>query len=125
MSATIVLRNLTTVPGRKILEALRDYGGYIVDDIGSATEGAAFCAEHNVNNEMLKHYGWDMRYSSSARGGISLPAINATNNASTLYWDLVAVFQALSIVVNNSPDSIGGGGKPRVSPAPPLCPLAS
>lgn len=50
-SAARILRNLTTVPGRKILEALRDYGGYIVDDIGSATEGAALCAEHAVNAE--------------------------------------------------------------------------
>lgn len=120
VSAKQLQRNVSTVPGRKLLAALRDYGGYIVDDIGSAREGAAFCAEHDVIAEVKRHYGWDIRYSDAA--GNALPAINATNNASAFYWDLVAIFRALSIVVNNRPQSIGGGGHSRVPPPPPLCP---
>ena len=119
-SATRLYHNMTTVPGRKLLVALRDYGGYIVDDIGSAREGAAFCAEHSVIAEVQSHYGWDIRYSDAA--GNALPAINATNNASNFYWDLVAIFRALSIVVNNGPDAVGGGGWPQAPTPAPLCP---
>jgi hypothetical protein len=38
-----------------------------------------------------------------------------------LYDDLLRVFQALHIVTNNGPESVGGGGTPRKPPAPPLC----
>ena len=34
--------------------------------------------------------------------------------------DMDKIFLNLHIVVNNSPESIGGGGKPRVPLAPPL-----
>jgi hypothetical protein len=37
------------------------------------------------------------------------------------YEDLVEIFQALEIVVNNGPGRVGGGGKPRQPPLPPLC----
>ena len=61
-AAELLGKNVTSAPGRKILAALRDFGGYIVDDIGSANEGAALCAEHAVSAEMLAVYGWDWRY---------------------------------------------------------------
>ena len=57
--ARSLLPLLKTVPGRKIMEALRDYGGYLVDD--TASPSAAFCAEHSVNAEVLAEYGWDIR----------------------------------------------------------------
>ena len=117
--AARVAQNLTTVPGKKILAAMRDYGAYVVDDIGASAEGAAFCAEHDVIGEVLTKFGWDIRYADDA--GNALPAINATNNASVLYRDLLSIFQAISNVVNSGPDSIGGGGRPLVPLAPPLC----
>jgi len=102
---------LTTTPGKKILQALTLFGGYIVDDTGSQEGGGAFCAEHAVNEEMEREYGFSI--------SISNPL--TPSQGSGLYNDLVAIFQALSVVVNNSPYSIGGGGSPLAPLAPPLC----
>ena len=41
---------------------------------------------------------------------------------SPLYGDLLRVFQALHIVINNGPESVGGGGTPRRPPAAPRLP---
>lgn len=62
--AAKLLPSLGTIPGRKILSALRDHGGYLVDD--TASNNAAFCAEHELNAEVIEHYGWDIRCSESA-----------------------------------------------------------
>ena len=43
--------NMSTVVGRKIKEALVDYGAYIVDDTGGGNS-AAICMEADVNSEM-------------------------------------------------------------------------
>ena len=36
--------------------------------------------------------------------------------------DMDRIFMNLHVVVNNSAESIGGGGKPRQPPAPPIVP---
>ena len=36
------------------------------------------------------------------------------------YNDFMKLFQALYIVDNNTPNSVGGGGTPRVELAPPI-----
>ena len=120
-AAATLLPKMRSVPAAKILAALRDYGGYLVDDTaGPAPAGsAAFCAEHAVNSEVLAAYGWDIRCSES--NGTYLSGVSAKSNASVFYWDLVAIFQSLSVVVNNQPGSVGGGGAPRRPPPPPIC----
>lgn len=112
---------MRSVPAAKILAALRDYGGYLVDDTaGPSPQGsAAFCAEHTVNAEVLATYGWDIRCSES--NGTYLSGISASSNASEFYWDLVSIFRSLSVVVNNCASSVGGGGTPRCEPPPPIC----
>ena len=119
--AAELLPKLRTGPGRKILGAVRDYGAYLVDDTaGPAPNGsAAFCAEAAVNAEVLAQFGWDIRCSESS--GQFLSGISASSNASAFYWDLVRIFQALSVVTNNAPASVGGGGAPVVPLAPPIC----
>eukprot|EP01116_Phalansterium_solitarium_P011507 TRINITY_DN27212_c0_g1_i1.p1 TRINITY_DN27212_c0_g1~~TRINITY_DN27212_c0_g1_i1.p1 ORF type:complete len:379 (-),score=65.41 TRINITY_DN27212_c0_g1_i1:89-1183(-) len=97
----------TTVPGSKIKQALVDFGGYIVDD--TACDTAAICMDYRVTAELEAVYG------------IGVDISNPTRPGSPFYDDLVAVFQALSVVSNNGPNSIGGGGTPRVSMAPPIC----
>eukprot|EP00054_Salpingoeca_dolichothecata_P019611 m.122193 g.122193 ORF g.122193 m.122193 type:complete len:354 (-) comp23316_c0_seq1:70-1131(-) len=92
--------NISTTPGQKILRALTDYGGYLVDD--TAWDAGAVCTEHGVTDE-LQH------------------AYNLTFNSDPLRADLVSIFRALSIVTNNSPTTIGGGGTPRAPFAPPFC----
>ena len=100
-----------TVPGAKILAALTDYGGYLVDDTGSRQGGGAFCAESGVNGEVEREYGYSIR--------IEKPLTPAQGGA--LFSDLVAIFKALHVVDNNGPGSVGGGGAGRQPPAPPIC----
>ena len=37
------------------------------------------------------------------------------------FEDLLAIFRALHIVVNNGIGRVGGGGTPRRPPPPPFC----
>ena len=107
--APALLARLTTVPAKRIAQALVDYGGYIVDDTGSQEGGGAVCAESGVNAELEREFGFSWRIENPLKPG------------NALYADLVSVFQSLSVVVNNGPDSIGGGGTPRRPPPPPIC----
>jgi hypothetical protein len=109
--APSVRAGLTTLPGKKILDALVDFGGYIVDDTGSQEGGGAICMEHGVNAEVQSAYGYSI--------AIENP-LKPTQGAA-LYNDLVAVFRALSVVANNGPATVGGGGTPRQPPPPPIC----
>jgi hypothetical protein len=53
--------------------------------------------------------------------GFSVDISHPLTAPSPFYYDLVAIFQALHVVTNNAPGSIGGGGKPIGPIAPPLC----
>ena len=106
------VRTLTPV-GSKIKKALTDYGCYLVDDTG-AGNSAAICMEADVNLEMREAFGYAMTYPH----GVS-PA--ASDPGGALYCDLLAIFRALHVVVNNRPTSIGGGGMPRQPAKPPIC----
>ena len=116
-ASSMLMSAIKTAPAKKILQALTTYGGYLVDDTASNT--AAFCAEHSVNAEMLHHYGWDIRCSESS--GAFLNGVSATSNASSFYHDLVQIFKSLHVVVNNDVSRVGGGGKPTAPLAPPIC----
>lgn len=103
--------NITTAVGLKILDALVDYGGYIVDDTGSENGGGAICMEHGVNDEVMAAYNVS----------IAITDPLTPKQGPTLYWDLVNIFRTLSVVVNNGPGNVGGGGTPRQPPPPPIC----
>ena len=109
--APTVFTQLVTIPGRRILQALTDYGGYIVDDTGSQVGGGALCAERQVSVELEAEYGFSWFIEKPLTSSQGIP----------LYNDLVAIFRALSIVVNNDAEHIGGGGIPRQPPPPPIC----
>jgi hypothetical protein len=113
-AAPRVAAALQTIPGKRILEALTDYGAYIVDDTGSKVGGGALCAERQVSDELLSEYGFSWF--------IENP-LTATNKGAPLYDDLLAIYRALSVVINNGPATIGGGGSPRRPAPPPICPL--
>ena len=118
-AASRIESNLTTTPARRILHALRDYGGYLVDDPDGPA--ACFCAEKAVIDELKREYGWDLSISNSA-GNWTL-GVRPTNSGHAFYWDLIQVFRELHVVINNGPDSVGGGGSSRRAPwAPPICP---
>jgi hypothetical protein len=90
-----------TIPGRILAQAFRDYGAYIVDD--TAWDVYAIVTEWGpdgrVADEFEKKWGFSMKQSSKQNP-----------------WsrDMDRIFMNLHIVVNNSPESIGGGGKPGV-----------
>jgi len=105
--------NISTTIGGKIKQALIDFGAYIVDDTGAGNM-AAICMEAPVNAEMRAAYGYAMTYPHGVSAADNDPG-------KMLYEDLLHIFQALHVVANNGPDSIGGGGTPRVPAKPPIC----
>lgn len=92
---------LQTRPGKKLFHALQDYGAYVVDDAGWDIHSLA--VEKGVVEEFHDAYGYDFV---------------STNG--DFYEDSMKLFQALHVVHNNSPKSIGGGGKRRAPLAPPI-----
>ncbi|WAL62607.1 hypothetical protein [Thermocoleostomius sinensis] len=96
--------NLQTPAGRKLFHALQDYGGYHVDVTGWNCYGIAI--EKGAEEEFKQAYGYDF--------------LADTQTNLPFYEDLMKLFQSLSIVINNAPDNVGGGGTLRTSLAPPF-----
>ena len=92
---------LGTPAGKKLFDALQDYGAYIVED--SHEDAHYFALEKGVTDEFREKYGYDFN-----------------GKSGKFYNDFMKLFQALYIVDNNSPNSVGGGGTPRVELAPPI-----
>jgi hypothetical protein len=67
-----------------------------------------FAVEAGVQDEFAAAYGYPMHTSGTGAGA-------------AWYADVMAVFAALSVVDNNGPGSVGGGGVPRQPLAPPFC----
>jgi len=97
---------LKTQPGKKLLFALKNYGGYICDN--TVANRGTLGTEHGVTEEFESTYGY---------------SFNAQPKGSTSQWynDLLLLFQSLHIVINNSNRTIGGGGIPLQPPSPPFC----
>ena len=80
---------------------MQNYGAYVVED--SSWDAHYFAVEKGVPEEFRHKYGYKFR----TRSG-------------KFYDDFMKLFQALYIVDNNSANSIGGGGTPRVELTPPI-----
>lgn len=76
---------------RRIAQALKDYGGYVVDN--TAWDVHALSVEHTVNSEFR-------------------------NAGTAFHSQLMGVFSNLHAITNNTATSVGGGGTPRVPLAP-------
>ncbi len=100
---------LSTVPGKIIAQAFIDYGGYIVDDAAWDVFKIPFelGPEGNVEDEFRALYGFDFDQKS-----LSHP----------FSQDITTIFTHLFVIDNNGPDSIGGGGEPRIPLAPDFLP---
>lgn len=92
---------LETPAGKKLFDAMQNYGAYVVDD--SDGDAHYLAVEKGVLEEFRYKYGYDFE----SRSG-------------KFYEDFMKLFQALYIVDNNTPNSIGGGGVPRTELAPPI-----
>lgn len=106
-NVTEAMLGLTTRPGKKLFHALQDYGGYQVDITGR--DNYAIAVEQGVEYEFQATYG----YKFSA----------GVHSKNPFYKDFMKLFQALNIVTNNSPNSVGGGGTRRAPLAPPFADL--
>lgn len=101
--------NLQTEPAMRLAKAFQDYGAYLVDD--TAWDVFAIVTEWGprgrVKDEFERAWGFPM-----VSRSLDTP------------WaqDMQTLFANLHVVVNNGPESIGGGGTPRVPLAEPLEP---
>ena len=89
----------------KLLQALSQYGGYLVDD--TAWNSSSICTEHGVADEFKTAYGFDFTV--------------ASDNNSEWYLDLLSLFRALYVVANSDEKHVGGGGSPIAPVAPQFC----
>jgi hypothetical protein len=98
-----------TVPGRRLAEAFRDYGAYVVDD--TAWDVYALVTE----------WGPDGRVKDEFEEAWGFP-IDPNSKDTPWSRDMDRIFLNLHVVVNNTKESIGGGGEPRKPLAPPISP---
>ncbi|MBR8836676.1 MAG: hypothetical protein DSM106950_22335 [Stigonema ocellatum SAG 48.90 = DSM 106950] len=100
-SVTAASLSLQTFAAKKLFDALQNYGAYVVDDAG--WDAHYLAVEKGVTEEFHKTFGY-----------------NFEGGSGQFYEDFMKLFQALHIVDNNGPNSVGGGGQPRVALAPPI-----
>lgn len=100
--------NVTTVPAQKLLFALQNYGGYLSAD--TFVSRGTLNTEHGVTDEFQATYGYSFDSGPIGPGA-------------TWYADMLALFQSLHVVINNSNRTVGGGGTPLQPPPPPICPI--
>ena len=99
---------ITSEVGKKLFFTLQNYGCYITDD--SNWNAYCICAEVGVREEVIQKYGepYDMKGYENAYAK-----------------EFVSMVSSLAIVVNNSADSIGGGGTPMQPLLPEIYPVQS
>jgi hypothetical protein len=98
--ATAERLGVRSAAGRKIVAALRDYGGYVVDD--SSLDAVDLCVEHGAAADVVRRTGHALEAD---------PALQA---------DMARIVAALAVVDDNGPASVGGHGARRAPWAPPL-----
>lgn len=109
-STSITSLGLETTPAKQLAWTLQNYGAYIVDD--TYAPGFDISAEDGPDgskrDEFRRDWGFDM---------------NQKVQGNTAWVrDIQRLMRALSVVDNNSPTSIGGGGTPRQPLAPAIAP---
>jgi len=109
-SRSIASLGLESEPGRQLAWTLQNYGAYIVDSTGGP--GFALSAEDGPDGSFEKQFKADFGYNLAQRVRDSNP------------WarDMRRIVEALHVVNNNTPSSIGGGGTPRQPLAPAIKP---
>jgi hypothetical protein len=101
--------DLVSPPAIKIFTALQDYGAYVVAD--SAWNSTSIAMQAGVDEEFEQLFGF--KFSQTDRR-CQQP------KGCAFLQEMWRIFAQLHVVDNNFKTSIGGGGLPRVPPAPPL-----
>lgn len=97
---------LETEPARQLAWTLQNYGGYVVDDSWGAQFG--FATETGPDGSFVDQFQSDYGYAFSQRIIGNTPWMR----------DVQRLVEALYVVDNNGPGSIGGGGTPLQPLAP-------
>lgn len=105
----ITALGLSSEPVIKLFHALQDYGAYVVAD--SAWNSTSIAMQKGVELEFEEIYGFPFEQNDHT---CIKPAV------CLFLSDLWKVYEKLHVVDNNLNSSIGGGGDPRVTRAPPL-----
>ena len=100
-SVNIHALGLKTAPAKKLAWGLQTYEAYVVDDTTSDSD--ALDAHAGLRAQFQRAYGVSM---------------DATSGP--WYDDMMALFAALSVVDNNGPTSVSGGGTPLQQLAPSI-----
>jgi hypothetical protein len=109
-SVTIASLHLVTSPAAMIAWTLQNYGAYLVDD--TAWSAASLCVENGPAGSLRKQFESDWGFT-----------LDTDGTTSPFAKDMAILLGALSVVDDNSPSSIGGGGTPLQPPALPLQPV--
>jgi hypothetical protein len=107
-SVNINALGLESDPGKQLAWTLQNYGIYIVDSTGGPAY--AFSAENGPDGNMRTQFQTDYGY----------PLEQRINSNTAWSRDVQRLITALSVVNNNTPTSIGGGGTPLQPLAPPI-----
>lgn len=99
---------LRSAPGKKLAWTLRNYGAYVVDD--TSAPGFGFATEKGPAGSFTAQFRADYGTSFAARA----------NDHTRWEHDIKAIVSHLSVVANNGPKRIGGGGTPLQPLAPHL-----
>ncbi len=107
---SIASLSLESEPGRQLAWTLQNYGAYIVDSTGGP--GFALSAEDGPDGSFTRQFQADY--------GVAFEQRVRDNSA----WarDVRRLVEALHVINNNSPSTIGGGGQPRQPLAPAIHP---
>jgi hypothetical protein len=97
-TVNIASLGLETEPAKQLAWTLQNYGAYIVDDTWGPS--FAFNAENGPDGSKRTEFKADYGYDFEQR----------VNNNSPWSRDIQRLVKALSVINNNSPTSIGGGG---------------
>jgi hypothetical protein len=110
VSRSLASLNLETAPAKQLAWTLQNYGAYIVDDTYAA--GFALNTEEGPDGSVRTQFKGDW--------GFDMQQKMAVQRSSAWVRDMQKLVQALYVVDNNGPNSIGGGGTPLQPLAPAL-----
>lgn len=98
---------LETKPARILAEAFQNFGAYLVDD--TAWDVYAIVTEWSPEGRFAEEFEKNWGF-----------PINDSNKNTPWNRDMDKIYLNLHVVVNNGPDTAGGGGTPLMPLAPPF-----
>ena len=119
-SVNIGTIGLQSVPGQMLAWTLQNYGAYIVDSRSSP--GFDLCIEDGTAGSKADEFQADYGFPFDGRLGYVTLTDSTGAPTPQAKWvsDIRLIIDYLSVVGNNSPTTIGGGGNPLQPLAPPF-----